>query len=198
MPYNIGIFMNLSITGKHKGKWEYFSAYFTKKEEHAREVESIILSVLPEVKGNTQNRSKVGEDKELKKEITGLKKEIDRGNPILAAIGPKRRPLKKSNIKQSAKRKAKAGNKKFSLKGFFSEDRLLRGEYKQKNYSALLLTSGKILYKGKEYSLSGAGKVVTGLETNNGWTFWQIQDHKNNWITLSALREKKSTFKKVA
>ena len=184
------------LNNKHRGKWQYFSIFLTKKEQQAREVESIILSVLPELKGNKQNRSKIGEDKKLTKAIERLKKEIDK-RPILAAIGPKRRPLKKLSKKQNAKKQSKAGNKKFSLKDLFSEDKLLHGEHKQNNYSALLLTSGKVLYNGKEYSLSGAGKEITGLETN-GWTFWQIQDHKNRWITLSALREKKSAFKKVA
>ena len=79
----------------------------------------------------------------------------------------------------------------------FGTDKPLKATHKKQEYKAMLLTSGKVLYKGKEYSLSGAGKVATGLETN-GWTFWQIQDHKNRWVTLSTLREKSRTFKKVA
>ena len=186
------------LKGKHGRKWEYFSAYFTKKEEHAREVESIILSVLPEVKGNTHNRSKIGEDKKLTKAIERLKKEIDKGTPVFAAIGPKKRQqAKKSNRKKATQRKSKAGNKSLSLVNLFETDKPLKATYKKQEYRAMLLTSGKVLYNGKEYSLSGAGKVARGLETN-GWTFWEIQDHKDNWITLSALREKSRAVKKVA
>ena len=183
------------LKGKHKGKWDYFSVYFTEKEEHAREVESIILSVLPEVKGNTQNQSKIGEDKELKKEIKGLKKEIDKGTPILAEIGPKK--PKKAIKKQKIQRQSKARDKNFSLVGLFEIDKPLKATYKKQEYRAMLLTSGKVLYKGKEYnSLGGATKAIGSGAS--GFVFWQIQDHKNRWITLSTLREKSNAFKKVA
>ncbi len=186
------------LTGTHSGKWQYFSIYFTRNKDQAREVESIILSVLPKVKGNKQNRSKMGEDKKLKQEIPRLKKAIDKGNPILASIGPKRRQAKKSNRKKTAQGNSKAGNKRFSLAGLFSENKLLRGEHKKNIHSACLLTSGKVLYKGKGYSSpSGASKVAKGLKTDNGWTFWQIQDHQKRWITLNDLK-KKGTLKKVA
>ena len=186
------------LNNKHRGKWQYFSIFLTKKEWQAREVESIILSVLPELKGNTQNRSKIGEDKKLTKAIERLKKEIDK-RPILAAIGPKKRQqAKKSNRKKATQRKSKAGNKSLSLVNLFETDKPLKSTpYKGQEYRAMLLTSGKVLYNGKEYSPSKAGKVARGLETN-GWTFWQIQDHKDNWITLRALREKSRAVKKVA
>ena len=100
-----------------------------------------------------------------------------------------------SRLNKVNERKSKTKNQKFSLKGLFSENKTLRGEHKKNIYFADLLTSGKVLYQGKEYSLSGAGKVVRGLETN-GWTFWQIQDHKNKWVILDELRKK--PFKKVA
>ena len=57
------------------------------------------------------------------------------------------------------------------------------------------LKSGNIKYNGEEYSSpSGAGKVVTGLKTN-GWAFWQIQNHQNQWVILDEMR--KGSLKKV-
>ena len=59
------------------------------------------------------------------------------------------------------------------------------------------MTSGKVLYNGKEYnSLGGATKAIGSGAS--GFVFWQIQDHKNRWVTLRALREKSRAFKKVA
>ena len=68
-------------------------------------------------------------------------------------------------------------------------------KYKGKKHKAVWLKSGLFKCNGKKYSSpSGAGKLVTGLETN-GWIFWKIQNHQNQWVELGDLRKK--IFKKA-
>ena len=186
------------LTDDHRGKWERFSIYFTKKPQQACEMEAVILSMVPKPKGNKQKKSRIGEDKGLMKLMEQLDKEISNRKSLFPKEDRTRQQAKQSNRK-TTQRKLKAGNKRALdlVVDLFGIDKPLKATHKKQEYRAMLLTSGKVLYKGKEYSLSGAGKVVTGLETN-GWIFWQIQDHKNRWITLSDLREKSRAFKKVA
>ena len=202
------------LQNQHSKKWHYFSVYFTNSEPQARELESIIISI-EKPKGNSHNPKLKTLDKNMRRRIEKNMKIVDRESRQFGTVDVKSRSKKesqkqlnrvkslkandnkKSGLHITTQRKLKAGNKSFSLVNLFGTDKPLKATHKKQEYKAMLLTSGKVLYKGKEYSLSGAGKVATGLETN-GWTFWQIQDHKNRWVTLSTLREKSRTFKKVA
>ena len=92
--------VNQHCRNHHSKKWSYFSIYFTKKQQDALEVEAIILSMLPTIKGNKQNRSKLGEDKKLKNRMRKLKSDIDKNNPTFF----KRRSKNKNNkLTQSQK-----------------------------------------------------------------------------------------------
>jgi len=46
----------------------------------------------------------------------------------------------------------------------------------------------RIVYDGKEYSPSGAGKRITGNQVN-GWIFWKFKNRKGDTITLAQLAE---------
>ena len=175
---------------RHSRQWFYFSIYFTKKKQDAHDVEAIILSVLPQVKGNKQNRSKLGEDKELKKQIKKIKKEVDqerikkiRRSSTFLKIGPDK--------KKKQKRKRRKKNR-LNLKDRFERVRPLEGKYKDKIYKARLLKSGKIKYKGKPYDNPSAAawaaiKRRSPSSRPNGWSFWSVKNYKNKWIKLSKL-----------
>ena len=92
--------VNQHCRNRHSKKWSYFSIYYTKKPQDALEVEAIILSMLPTIKGNKQNSSKLGEDKKLKNCMKKLKNNIDKNNPTFF----KRRSENKNNkLTQSQK-----------------------------------------------------------------------------------------------
>ena len=206
------------LQNQHSKRWHYFSVYFTNSEQQARELESIFISI-DKPKGNTQNPSLKTLDTGMRRRIMKNMKIVDQEKRKFGTMGVKRKSKKASQKKLNRVKSLKANNKKASvvlhtmskgsskvrnkgdlslLVNLFETDKPLKANYKGQEYRAMLLTSGKVLYNGKEYdSPSKAGKVARGLETN-GWTFWQIQDHKNNWITLSALREKKRALKRVA
>ena len=186
------------LTDKHRGKWERFSIYFTKNPQQACEMEAVILSMVPKPKGNTQKKSRIGEDKGLMKLMEQLDKEINNRKSLFPKKDRTRQQAKQSNRKTTQK-KSKAGNKRALdlVVNLFETDKPLKAKYKGQEYRAMLLKSGKVLYKGKEYnSLSGATKAIGSGAS--GFVFWQIQDHKNRWVTLSTLREKSRAFKKVA
>lgn len=90
---NILTRVNQHCRNHHAKKWSYFSIYFTKKPQDSIEIEAIILSMLPDIKGNKQNRSRLGEDKKLKNLIKKLRNDIDKNDSTFF----KKRSKKKSN-----------------------------------------------------------------------------------------------------
>ena len=177
---------------RHSRQWSYFSIYFTKKKQDAHDVEAIILSVLPTVKGNKQNRSKLGEDKDLKKQIKKIKRYIDyerikniKRNPTFLNIGETKKEDKE-------KPKGRKNKERPNLKNYFKKLRPLKKEYRGRVYKAKLLKSGKIKYKGKSYDNPSAAawaaiKRRSPSSRPNGWSFWSVKNYKNKWIKLSKL-----------
>ena len=162
------------LRDKHSNKWDSFSIFFTKKKQYIRDIESIILSIVPETKGNTQ-KAKWGRDGELKSRIRKAMKEIDKETRTFRKIG-------------STKKKKRKKKKRVSLKNYFKNVRPLKREYKNKVHKAKLLKSGKIRYEGKDYETpSAAAKAVIKVRSPNGWIFWFVKDHKNKWVKLSKL-----------
>ena len=193
------------LDNKHAKCWDRFSIYIAKNKKYVPDLEAVVIAVA-DPKGN-KNRPQLA--KKIRKAIKleqRIKKDLDEQTQKM--MGPTKRS-KQAQSKRKSKAKITKASKSQSLKSqnrksslilvnLFETDKPLKANYKGQEYRAMLLTSGKVLYNGKEYdSLSKAGKVVTGLNTN-GWTFWEIQDHKDNWITLRALREKSRAVKKVA
>ena len=93
-----------------------------------------------------------------------------------------------ATLKNKSKKKIK---KRPSLKDYFERVRPLKGKYKGKTYKAKLFKSGKIKYKGKSYDTPSATARVAlkrrAPRRPNGWHFWSVKDHKNQWIKLSKL-----------
>ena len=192
--------ITLHLSNKHARKWDNFSVYIAKKRRYVPDLEAVVIAIA-DPKGN-ERQPQLAKLKKATKLRRLIEKDMKEQHQEIMGSGRKARSKRKSKrrVTKAIQRKSlRSQNRKSSssLVGLFGIDKPLKATYKKQEYRAMLLTSGKVLYNGKEYSPSGAGKVVTGLETN-GRTFWQIQDHKNRWITLRALREKSRAFKKVA
>ena len=75
-----------------------------------------------------------------------------------------------------------------------SKDTIIKAEYQKRGcpketYEAILLTSGKVKYKGKLYnSPTEAAKAITGYKSQNGLRFWSIQ-YKGEWIKLDKYKK---------
>ncbi len=190
--------IKLHLSNRHARKWDNFSVYIAQRRRYVPDLEAVVIAIA-DPKGNERQPqlARLRKATTLKRLIEkDMKEEAQKIMNPTTKVQSKRKSKRRTT--KTNKKNAKAGNKRFSLAGLFSENKLLRGEHKKNIHSACLLTSGKVLYKGKGYSSpSGASKEAKGLKTDNGWTFWQIQDHQKRWIKLNDLK-KKGTLKKVA
>ena len=163
---------------KHSGKWDYCSIYFTKTENTAIEVEAVALSMLwgpankPE--GNTQ-KPRVKENKSMRDRILKAMKKI---NENMFRDHRSKPSSSKSTLR------TRKSLKRPSLKGLFKTDQPLKAKYKAITFYAILLPSGEIVYRGKKYSTPSAAGKAASKKGLNGWTFWNIQNKSNKWVTL--------------
>jgi hypothetical protein len=164
---------------RHENKWDRFSLYITKNDEHMKELESLFLRILkPE--GN-KVKGKFAKSENLGPSLNRM---------IKAAQDDSRAAIMGGRL---AKRILK--NKTVDLKGSGSLVGLvprrlpLRAWYKGYEYRASLLKSGVISYDGDKYlSPSAAAKIITKGGGVNGWIFWHYKGADGDWVRLRNLR----------
>ena len=182
--YYVGLAHHLSLIkriqqhlkDKHSRKWNSFSIFFTKKKQYVRDIESIILSIVPKTEGNKQ-KPRLGQDIKLKKRIKNAMKEIDK----------QKRVFHDGKVSKKKKKRMKK-NKRPNLKNYFENARTLKREHRGKIHKAKLLKSGNIKYEGEIYKTpSAAARAVVKESKPNGWNFWSVKNNKGKWIKLSKL-----------
>lgn len=162
------------LKDKHKALWTHFSLFFTEKKEYISIIESIIISIAQPVGNKIKPKGKI-DNKDIKVLEKMIKEQQDRER--IEMFG-------KNFTTKSSKNKSNRP----SLKGYFKSPHPLKKNYKGKEYTATLLTSGVIKFKGKLYnSPTAAAKQIIDRKTVNGWTFWFVKDEKGNWVTLNDL-----------
>ncbi len=186
----------------HSGKWDYFSIYFTRTEETARDLEAVILSV-SDPKGNKNKPPVLAKDTKMECRIKKEMKRIDKARRQFRKPGKSakkktsRIQLQGKGLKKTVSQEQameKKPRKRPSLKGLVSLPAALKKEYKRsgKVVHAMLLPSGEIECHGKKYfSPSGAAKAASGKISEGGWTFWTLQNSDGKWITLKDFAAKK-------
>ena len=177
---------------RHSKKWEKFSVFLTKKANHLDQLEDAFISIVnPE--GNNQNRRIIPQTTDRIRKA--MKKQDDEYRDRLFEGDISNYKSKQKSTKRLSK---KNGKQNPYLKNYFKSNKQLTARYKGKLYTATLLTSGKIKYKGKIYDTpSGSAKEIVqkvAPKTEvNGWDFWSIQYKANKLIKLSELRCRKNT-----
>ena len=160
----------------HKGRWEFFSVYFAKKKSFLKSLEDAFISIVVKPKGNVQQPKKIFKGN---KRIIRKMEQIDKEKRMPMSVrGKKINVLKQKNHKK----------KKPDLKNYFEKSKPLRKVYKDKEYKATLLKSGKIKYKGKLYdNPTRPAKIIVSSPTVNGRDFWRVKTNDNKWVKLSDL-----------
>jgi len=186
--YYIGLAADLKgrirthLKDRHKGKWDHFSLYIIRKEDHIREVESL-LARIAKPPGNKQ-MGKLGRSRNLLpflKQIVTSKVKHD----IEFLFGT---PKELQKRKKRKVRKTKGHRAKRPLKGLFPTGKMIYRKYKGKDYKAWISGNGKIKYNGKWYdSPSVVGSVVRGGKSTNGWRFWKYKNKSGELVYLSEL-----------
>ena len=224
--YYVGLASDLNkrlrkhLEGKHRGKWDRFSAYVAKRDGHIRELEALCLRIMKPA-GNLQigkfaratNHAKdlrelldesardykarvlAGDEADLRQ----LLKESARSHrdQILGASAGKKKS--KTRAKKSLRARGKrtttrasassrSSNRRGVLANFRRRNRELWGHANGKDYSATLLPSGEIEFRGHVYATpSGAGRAARGRKVN-GWAFWHYSVGNGYWMALDSLR----------
>jgi Restriction Enzyme Adenine Methylase Associated/GIY-YIG catalytic domain len=169
------------LKDKHAGSWSKFSLYLVRKPDHIKELETIIQRVSTP-KGNVaQGRlpSAVNLRRTIDKHI-----KLIQNNQRTELLGQKQRSTRSGRKRKWARRNPASSlktGKRFSI----------RAKFKGKEYKAVVLPNGIIDFNGNRHTtLSSAAKVVTGVATRSGWTFWKYKKGKNIWANMSDRKQR--------
>ncbi len=161
------------LRDRHRGKWDRFSVYMTRRADHIKELESLLIRIVQPSGNRTGGR--LAGSRNLSRELNGRMKESDkarRAKLLGGAVAARHR-----------RRKSVSG----SLSGIFDKRVPLKGERAGWEYHAMLRRDGTISYDGDVYkSPSLAASAATGHNTN-GWRFWSFKK-KGEWVPLGTLR----------
>lgn len=182
--YYVGLASNLMgrlkshLRDRHHGSWDRFSVYLTLRDEHIRELESLLLRIV-KPDGNKQG-GKFVKSQNLHPVLNTLVSEYDADHR--AALLGGRVAIRRQQIKG---RKAKG---KGALKGLVNKRiplKAWRGGYE---YTASLRKDGMISYDGQLYDSPNAAATAALEKPAGGWGFWQFKDKKGDWVHLRKLK----------
>jgi hypothetical protein len=190
--YYVGLASNLKSRinahnkDKHQNKWTHFSLYIIRKEDHIKEIESLVLRI-SYPKGNSV-RGKLKQSKDLRPLLKN--KLVEDWKIWLDGIIGGR---KKETVKRSY-RKLKAGKAERPLQGLLRDDQRIYCSYKGKDYVARVMPSGtiKMIPSGQCFdSPSMAGIAVNKKKTVNGWKLWKYKEKNGELVYIDKLRKGK-------
>lgn len=183
--YYVGLASNLMprvkhhLKDRHARKWDAFSVYLTREDEHIKPLESLLLRIV-EPKGNRVNGRLPGA-KDQKRLLAKQMNEAD-SNRRASLLGG-------HFIRNRLRKKTAQASGTVGLAGLVSKRVALKAELKGTRYSATLRKDGYISYKGELYrSPTMAGKAAIGRNVN-GWTFWTYRSGRAGWVPLTNLRK---------
>jgi len=191
--YYIGLASNLKwrirhhLRDKHKGKWDRFSLYIIRKEDHIREIEALLVRIAGPAGNSQKGRLKKSLNllPKLKHKVK-LKQDEERIKLFEERVGGrmKKTPKKKAKTRVILKRVDRP------LKGILGGGKRLYANYKGKTYKAYVYNNGKIKYDGRFYeSPSAVGSVIRDGKSTNGWRFWKYKNKSGELVPLSELRK---------
>ncbi len=155
--------LNTHLRDRHQNGWDRFSVYLTTRDEHIKELESLLLRIMSP-KGNIQGgrfQYSTNLNPVMNRRIREFDAERRKG------LIPAGRSRRDDEARRTGGVEAKEGSPN-SLVGYRMT---LRAWYKGWQYRAILRPSGKISYNGKQYeTLSAAARAITGIR-RNGWRF---------------------------
>lgn len=183
--YYVGLAKNLKsrvqqhLKDRHKGKWDTFSLYLIRRQEHLKELETLVIHIAAPT-GNTlagKFARSVNLNPRLKKLAFESVKTMFGGNI-------------KSGKKATRLRSTKSHSGSPSLNGLLPANSQLRVLFKGKEYTALVDEQGRITLDGLTFNSpsSAASHVTKGPK--DGWIFWRFKNENGDWVKIDAARHK--------
>lgn len=182
--YYVGLASNLMARlhthtkDRHRNRWDRFSVYLTVRDDHVKELESLLLRIVGPP-GNKTGGKFVG-SKNLHSTLNRLIKDADydRRARVLGGWTAKRR--------QRVRARSRTGQQ--ALSGLFERPVVLLGWRGEKEYRARLRTDGGIRYATELYASPSAAATAALGRGTNGWVFWHYKSKQGEWTQLRALR----------
>jgi len=175
--------LNAHLRDRHQNDWDRFSVYLTTRDEHIKELESLLLRIMSP-KGNIQGgRFQASENLNpvMNKRIREFDAERRRG------LVPAGRSGRSQNA-ASDKRGTRGTRGTATSDSIVPRNKTLRAWHRDWQYRAVLHPSGRVTYDGTKYdSPSAAARAVVGTR-RNGWRFWHYRDSSGEWVPISDLR----------
>lgn len=181
--YYIGLASNLRnrlkhhLKDRHSNSWDRFSVYLILKDEHMKELESLLLRIIVP-KGNKQKgKFKRAENikKRFRRDISQFHK-IELNN----VFGD---PSKSIQIEIANQGRVPIMKKYIKRKGF-----QIRMNYKGKQYNARIKSNGQIQFKDNIFNSPSLAAASVLKRTANGWYWWKYQRSPGEWVRLDEMR----------
>jgi RAMA domain-containing protein len=182
--YYVGLAINLRsrlknhLRDRHGKSWDRFSVYLTITDAHLRELEALILRIVP-TKGNKQKGRLPGSEDMRRKFARDVRQ--SQRLELRELIGKLVKPDDEELDIPDGRQPVLAVYTKVPLK--------LRARFKGKLIHARVRRDGRIRLAGKLYdSPSVAGAAACSRRTCNGWAFWEYERARGDWVSLNELR----------
>lgn len=183
--YYVGLASRLSarlrhhVRDRHGLSWDRFSIYLTIKDQHLREIESLLLQIAKPT-GNRAGGKPAGSQ--------NMRRWIER------AIREKRKQeiadlFDRSGRQSGSSRKKLKLDDELELVRLLPQGARLRGSYKGQEFKAIAKPDGRVRFNGTYYkSLSTAASAAI-KRPSNGWWFWKVERGRGNWQRLTKIRK---------
>jgi hypothetical protein len=174
----LGSRLNAHLRDRHKSSWDRFSIFLTIKDQHIKEIESLLLQIARPIDNKVGGRP-IGSR--------------DMRNAMRRAIRDKQRAeadilIGRPGAKRGVKRLLEEHETAVELAALLPKGARLRGMRSGKTFIGRASRSGKVKFNGKWYpSLSAAGSAAMKRPVN-GWYFWRAERSRGNWVKLNEIR----------
>jgi len=172
--------LNNHLRDRHTNTWDKFSVYLTKDANHMRELEALLIHIIKPKENRQKGNFKTSENLKPKLKQEMRKYQSQEFDTVFGI-----------DIIQDNKKSVKNINGAPALKGLFKNRKIIKYTFKNTEHIAIVLNSGKIEYKNKEYNSPSSATVPIVGRTMNGWTCWKYKNEKGEWQYIDSLRKRK-------
>ncbi len=180
--YYVGLASNLKgrlgahLRDRHHGLWDNFSVYLTTQAEHIRELELLVLRIVP-TRGN-KFKGRFPRSTDMKRDLVQMIRS-QQSAELDALVG-------RRHTRNLTPREIRAQE---TVLGPYLDRRLrLKASYKGNEYRASVRPDGWIRYNGYLYaSPSDLASEIVGRRIN-GWHFWFWERSPKKWERLKTLK----------
>ena len=184
-PYYIGLATNLMarlkihLKDRHRGAWDRFTVYLTRRDDHMKELESLLLRIV-NPKGN-KVRGRFADSDNLLRELKRQMMEANLDN-VASLLGGR-------VAMQRRRKKARKARGAGALQGLVDQRMPLRGYRGEWEYRATLWKDGRICYGNRFYDTPNSAARAALRKGANGWSFWHYQNSEKEWVSLRSLKK---------